>query len=75
MGASETSLYLAAQVWCDDRVSDRQMDAELAMVFAETLDQMRDELLRDAKALAKMVRGAGIGVPTSIAKRLARATG
>ena len=28
---------IAAQIWCDPRVSDREMDAELAEVIAEEL--------------------------------------
>ena len=28
---------IAARCWCDDRVSDREMDCELAEVFAERL--------------------------------------
>ena len=40
--ASENSVALAAQVWCDDRCSNKVMDVELATVFAETLDEMRE---------------------------------
>ena len=31
---------LAAQCWCDPRTSDREMDAELAEVFAEMLQKV-----------------------------------
>lgn len=40
---SEQSIEIAAQCWCDDRVSDRIMDTELATVFAEKLDELRKE--------------------------------
>jgi hypothetical protein len=30
---------IAAQCWCDPRVSDREMDSELAEVFAEKLEE------------------------------------
>ena len=33
---------LAAQCWCDPRVSDREMDADLAEVFAETLQKLSE---------------------------------
>lgn len=32
------ALEIAAQCWCDPRVSDRVMDPELATVFAEKLE-------------------------------------
>ena len=35
--ANEKYLGLAAQAWCDSRVSDREMDSELAVVFSEML--------------------------------------
>lgn len=41
--ASESSLHLAAQAWCDPRVSDREMDPDLATVFAEILDVAKRE--------------------------------
>jgi hypothetical protein len=36
--ASKKALYTAAQCWCDPRVGDREMDSDLAEVFAEKLD-------------------------------------
>ena len=33
---------LAAQCWCDPRTSDREMDVELAEVFAETLQKLSE---------------------------------
>jgi len=35
---SEQAIHIAAQCWCDPRVGDREMDSELATVFAEKLD-------------------------------------
>ena len=34
------ALGLAAQCWCDPRTSDREMDVELAEVFAEMLQKV-----------------------------------
>jgi len=31
---------LAAQCWCDPRTSNREMDVELAEVFAETIQKL-----------------------------------
>lgn len=39
------SAEVAAQCWCDPRVSDRVMDVELATVFAEQIEKYRDALL------------------------------
>ncbi len=33
---------LAAQCWCDPRTSDREMDVDLAEVFAETLQKLSE---------------------------------
>lgn len=38
---SEESMHTASQCWCDPRTSDREMDVDLATVFAEKLDQFR----------------------------------
>ena len=38
------ALEIAAQCWCDPRVSDREMDSELATVFAEKLVPYLDAL-------------------------------
>lgn len=40
---------LAAQLWTDPRVSDRQMDVEFAQVIGEALDQL---LRRNDHAIA-----------------------
>ena len=34
---SKEAIEIAAQCWCDPRVGDREMDTELAIVFAEKL--------------------------------------
>ena len=52
---SKKSLEAAAQCWCDPRVSDRVMDAELATVFAEKLAKKDAEIKRLRAALAKAV--------------------
>ena len=36
-------LEMAAQIWCDPRVKDREMDAELATVIAEKLQQVYED--------------------------------
>ena len=38
----DTAKGLAAQCWCDPRVSDREMDVELADVFAEMLQKLSE---------------------------------
>lgn len=37
--ATQSSIEKAAQVWCDPRCSGKQMDVELATVFAELIDK------------------------------------
>ena len=37
--ASKRAKELAAQLWCDPRVADREFDPELAEVIAEFIDQ------------------------------------
>jgi len=37
--ASKRALELAAQIWCDPRVSDRDFDPGLAEVIAEFIDE------------------------------------
>ena len=34
---TEAAIGVAARCWCDPRVSDREMDVELGMVFAEVV--------------------------------------
>ena len=41
---SSKAIAVAAQCWCDPRVSDREMDVELAKVFAEQIDKYIDAL-------------------------------
>ena len=41
---TQKAIYVAAQCWCDPRVSDRTMDSELAMVFAEVIDEYIEAL-------------------------------
>lgn len=36
---TKKALYVAAQCWCDPRVSDRTMDSDMAVVFAEVIDE------------------------------------
>ena len=38
----EVARGLAAQCWCDPRISDRVMDEQLAEVFAEMLQKMSE---------------------------------
>jgi hypothetical protein len=45
------SLGIAAQCWCDPRVSNREMDVVLAGVFAEKLDEVQRVSERMAEAL------------------------
>ena len=42
---SNKSLEIAAQCWCDPRVSDRIMDVELATVFAKQIERYRFALV------------------------------
>lgn len=42
--ASSQARMIAAQCWCDDRVSDRVMDVKLAEVFAEQIDEYLEAL-------------------------------
>lgn len=37
--ASEWAIEKAAQVWCRPEVEHKEMDVELAMAFAEVLDE------------------------------------
>ena len=37
---SQGSIERAAQAWCDPRTENRVMDAELAYVFAEIIDEI-----------------------------------
>jgi hypothetical protein len=39
---SARALQMTGLLWTDPRVSDREMDSELAIVFAEKLDQLLD---------------------------------
>jgi len=45
----EIAMGLAAQCWCDPRTSNREMDSELATVFAELLIKVieRDPITMD----------------------------
>lgn len=45
------ALEIAAQCWCDPRVSDRVMDPELATVFAEKLEAVEAKLKVAVEAL------------------------
>jgi hypothetical protein len=38
--ATELSLGKAAQAWCKDKTSHKEMDADLAEAFAEILDEI-----------------------------------
>jgi len=40
--ASEIALHIAARCWGDDRLICREMDADLAEVFAERLDKLAE---------------------------------
>ncbi len=46
----EEALGLAAACWCDPRTSNREMDSELATVFAEQLLEVRKAALHMAYA-------------------------
>jgi hypothetical protein len=40
MVVMEKAREMAAQLWCDDRVSDREMDTEFAEVIAEKFSEL-----------------------------------
>lgn len=42
---SQKSIDIAAQCWCDPRVSDRIMDVVLGTVFAEQIEKYRAALV------------------------------
>jgi hypothetical protein len=46
--ASQWAMERAAQTWCRPEVSRKEMDTELAMAFAEVLDELCPEDLRTA---------------------------
>jgi hypothetical protein len=39
MSTRQITRGIAARCWCDPRVSDREMDSELAEVFAEKIEE------------------------------------
>ena len=53
----------AAQCWCDPRVLGRQMDPELAEVFAEMLDRKDAERAEGGQSIDIIV-GGGITAPS-----------
>lgn len=61
VGLSEY-IELAAQCWCDSKVSDRVMDVELATVFAKKLKQVAEMAFKAGVELLAQLGGHGVDV-------------
>lgn len=49
------SMMLAAQAWCTDKTRNKEVDPDLAMAFAEILDNQLEELRKENDKLRSQV--------------------
>jgi hypothetical protein len=55
---SQDAMYKAAQAWCSKTTSHKEMDVELALVFARILEETTNEIHVQAdKEIRKLQRG------------------
>lgn len=71
-----SSLQIAAQCWCDERTAGRQMDPELAVVFAEHLDVAKSiprlGLATTQELLAELEARAAVDCKPNLAEMFAK---